>query len=80
MQEICSVPGGVPQTVHGKVRAQCQRSGEKSRDLLMNAGWNIIPKKHWQSEPEGFTTLAIISIEGGATLGDCTSIIQKWSF
>lgn len=25
-----SVPGGVSQTVHGKVRAQCQRSGEKS--------------------------------------------------
>lgn len=45
------MPGGVPQTVHGKVRAQCQRSGEKSHDLLMNAGWNIIPK-HWQSEPE----------------------------
>lgn len=37
---------GVPQTVHGKVRAQCQRSEEMSHDFLMNAGWNIIPKKH----------------------------------
>ena len=63
-------------------RSELSVRGQKRSHVtfLMHAGWTIIPKKHWQSEQEGFTTLAIISIEGGATLGDCTSIIQKWNF
>lgn len=53
-------------------RSELSVRGQKRSHVtfLMHAGWNIIPKKPWQSEQEGFTTLAIISIEGGATLGD----------
>lgn len=76
----CSMPVAVPWTVLGKVRACCQRSQEMAHDFIINAGWNIISKKHWQSEQDAFTTVAITTVWGGATFGDYTSIIQKWSF
>lgn len=65
--------------VHGKVRAYDQRAQQVSYDFLMNAGRNIISKKHWQSE-EIFSAVAIITVQGGPALGDYTDIIQSWSF
>lgn len=52
-----------PQKGHG----WCQRSQEMSHDFLINAGWNIIPKKHGQSEQECFAIVAITTVQGEPT-------------
>ena len=67
MQEICSVPGGVPQRVYGKVRAQCQRSEEKSRDFFNACRMDYHSKE----------TLAIMNMSMGK-LGEIVKGREAW--